>query len=266
MEEQGRQIDVVQESIEKVQSSVYVLSGIQVVVILFFSEIMCLIRGACHTSQDIDIAPYASHAFLPVIGFCLLLTVLAYQAAQYVMHECLRPLRLGLVFWGVILIVLSVAELISGMILAEERDSAWNSLTPLGKEYYDNDQDNLNESYRLNMGLVCLFQAVSGVVCIATGIAVWILHNKAGQGYLPRIKKRIERDLEEQPLEELEQALEGPLEEPLERALEEPIEARAIPERPFEENNLPQFSTPVEQSETHPLAPRQGNIEMRQFG
>jgi hypothetical protein len=39
------------------------------------------------------------------------------------------------------MILLSIAVFISGMVLAEDefREDTWNKLTPLGKEFYDDD-------------------------------------------------------------------------------------------------------------------------------
>lgn len=178
------------ESIERTQKAIYYMSAFLVILLIIFCEISCLVRSVCHTSEDIDIPPYASHIFLPSMVICLVMTILAYEAAEYAFIEVLRPLRIFILIWCLLLIILSVAEWIAGMVLsgASDRSDTWNSLTPLSKAYYDDDKDKLDEDYRINMSIVCLFQIVIGVILLAIGIAVWVLFRKIPSGYLPRPK------------------------------------------------------------------------------
>lgn len=113
----------------------------QVFITLVSSELCCLYLRICHTSEDIDVAPYASHSLIPLLAISLVLSIGSYEATELVLHDMLKLLRLLSIIWAVIMISLSIAVFISGMILAEDeyREDTWNRLTPLGKEYYDDD-------------------------------------------------------------------------------------------------------------------------------
>ncbi|CAG9319691.1 unnamed protein product [Blepharisma stoltei] len=174
--------------IERTQKAIYWMSAILVILLIIFAEIGCIYRTICHTSEDIDIPAYVSHIFFPVLVITLAMTVLGYESAEVIYHDCLKPLRFVMIIWAILVIVLSVAEWIAGMVISgsSDRTDKWNELTPLSQKYYDNDVDNLNEDYRINMSIVCIFQIVAAVILLAIGISIWILYSKAPSGYLPR--------------------------------------------------------------------------------
>lgn len=200
-------VDALHISIERTQQAIFYMCGIQVVSIVFFAEISCLVRRVCHTDSDIDIAPYAAHAFLPLEVIALLIALSIYETARFVYRDYMRSLRLLGLVWAGLMIIYSVAEFVAGMVMSEDtdRDSTWNSLTPLGKDYYDNDQDKLAEDYRVNMAMVTVFQIISAVILAALSIALWVLFNKAPVGYVPKPKirrRRLQPPVQEEQLDE----------------------------------------------------------------
>lgn len=199
-------VDALHLSIERTQKAIFYMCGIHVVSIVFFAEISCLVRRVCHTNADIDIAPYAAHAFLPLEVIALVLALAIYETARFVYRDYMRSLKWAGLGWAAIMIIYSIAEFVAGMVMSEDKDreTTWNSLTPLGKEYYDEDQDKLAEDYRANMAMVTVFQIASAVILAAMSIALWVLHNKAPVGYLPKpkIRRRAQPLAQEEKLEE----------------------------------------------------------------
>jgi hypothetical protein len=66
----------------------------QVFITLISSELCCLYLRICHTSEDIDVAPYASHSLLPLLVVSLLLSIASYEATELILHDVLKLLRL----------------------------------------------------------------------------------------------------------------------------------------------------------------------------
>ena len=106
-------------SIERTQKAIYFMSAINIFLLLIFAEIICLYRGVCHTSLDIDIPPYASEAFLPLLLITLLLTIISYESAEFIHINYLGPLRFFMLIYSILMIGYTVAEFIAGMILAD---------------------------------------------------------------------------------------------------------------------------------------------------
>jgi hypothetical protein len=186
------QLDPIIASIERTQKAIYVMSGINIMLILIFSPILCLFRNACHNSLDIDIPPYISHSFLPILLLILILTIISYESTEFIHINFLGPLRALMILSSIVFILYTVSEFIAGLILSStDRSKTYNQLTPLGKSYYNNSLDNLNSAYRINIVIACLFQIISSVILLACGITVWILHSKTPVGYLPRPKYAI---------------------------------------------------------------------------
>lgn len=183
------QIDPVIVSIGRTQKAIYWMSGINILLILVFCEVICLYRGVCHTSADINIPIYASHGFLPVMIVTLLLTLVAYESAEFIHINYLGPLRILMLIVSILIISFSIAEFVAGMVLADtSKEDTWNQLTPIAQSYYDDDSDELSSDYRTNVALVCLFQLICGVILLACGITVWVLYSKTPTGYLPKPK------------------------------------------------------------------------------
>ena len=227
------------QSIERTQKLVSALALLAVGAVLIFSEIICLIRLSCHSSADIDMPPTISHSFLPLMAVSLLLLVLAYEASEYVLIQFLPGTAKFIFVWSVLVIVASIVEFIFFYVMVEDgsRDDVWDSLSDLGKDYYDDDKGNLEADFRLNVGLACLFQAIVAVLLVLVGIFVCVLRSRAPLGHAPLREKPEQLSSTERPL----------LHEAPRRALPDPPE-RALPPR----------------TEEHPLAPA-SEIELQPY-
>lgn len=197
------QIDPLTLSIERTQRAIYVISAINIFFVLIFAEYTCLFRDICHISLNIDIPPYASHAFLPLLLITLILTILAYESAEFIHINYLGPLRIIILVYCILMIGYTIAEFVAAMVLSDtDRSSTWGQLTPLAQSYYNNSLSDLNTAYRVNMIIVCVFQLVNAVLLLGCGIAVWVLYSKTPTGYLPRSKYHVvaQHAVEEKPL------------------------------------------------------------------
>lgn len=248
MEGPPSQLNPIFVGIERTQRCILVLVSLEIVAILVFSEINCLLRRICHNSDDIDIPPIPSHLFLPLLLVSLLLSVLAYEASEYVHSSCLKTLRFLLLFWSLVILGLTTVYFVTGMILNDpgDRDEVWTSLSALGQEYYDDDEDNLIEEYKVNITLVFLSQLIVGLLLFCIGIASWILYGKAPQGYIP-LSSGSERNLA-----------------PLARQ-DFPEDIRSLEEREFPEKDIDEA-----EAELHPLSPPEdrfsnSEIEMQNY-
>jgi hypothetical protein len=178
--------DLIQLSIERTQRTVYILCGLNIIIILSCSSYGCLYRQFCHTSEDINVPPYASHGFLPVLLISILLSCISYHSAKFIDLSFLGPLRFLLLTFLIIILGFTIAEFIAGLSLAyTDRDSVWEKLAPLAKDYYD-DKDEMNKEYIENIIFIFVVQIVSGILILLILAFVWKLFSSTPQGYLPR--------------------------------------------------------------------------------
>lgn len=241
------QVDPMIASIERTQKAIYIMSGINIFALVIFAEYVCLYRDICHISLDIDIPPYASHAFLPLLLITLLLTIFAYESAEFIHIGYLRPLRIWILVYSILMIGYTVAEFVAGMVLADQdRTSTWDKLTPLGKSYYNDSISELNQAYRKNMGIVCAFQLFNALFLLSSGIAVWVLYSKTPTGYLPRSKNVLsERAVQENPVQH----------DPYDNSFQNNLEESKVPLNDSEyRQNEPQVEFIREDDAEHPLA------------
>lgn len=79
---------------------------------------------------------------------------------------------------------LGLIEIILTYVLGE-REDAWSSLTPLGQEYFDDEEDNLVAAYQINMTIIAIFEIVLGVLLFFNALAAFALHDAIPADYKP---------------------------------------------------------------------------------
>ena len=179
--------DLIQVSIERTQRTIYIVSALNIIICLSCSAYGCLFRHFCHTTEDINVPPYASHGFLPILLVIIILTGFCYHAAKFIHLNYLGPLRFILLTFLILILAYTISEFIAGLSLAyTDRDSVWEKLPPLAKDYYDDDKDNMNKEYTENIIFIFVVQIVAAVLMLLTMAFVWKLFSVTPQGYLPR--------------------------------------------------------------------------------
>ena len=86
------------------------------------------------------------------------------------------------------MLALGLAEIMLTYILGE-REDAWSSLTPLGQEFFDDDEDKLKETYQINMTIIAIFQLIIGGLMLFNSIAAFTLYRYIPADYAPLAKK-----------------------------------------------------------------------------
>jgi hypothetical protein len=110
-----------------------------------------------------------------------------YVTAEYTYKPILYGLRWWTLVWGFLMILAGVLEIIVtlAMVNDSEREDAWDSLTPLGQEYFDDDQDKLVEAYQINMTIIAIFMLLVGAVIAIEAFAGFYLYSYLPDDYVP---------------------------------------------------------------------------------